>query len=119
LGHLEALAGNFSAAESWYRKAFDTAKPDSEERLYLGEIFYRQGKLREAEMILRELTSGWNESIGEACHLLGEVLASQRRYVEALDAFQRAAEAAPTCRKHARRASELTKVIKASQPPRQ
>jgi tetratricopeptide (TPR) repeat protein len=117
LGHLEALAGTFTAAESWYRKAFDTASTDSEERLHLGDICYRQGKLHEAEMVLRQVTTVWNESMGEACHLLGEVLASQRRYVEALHAFQRAAEAAPSCRKHARRVRELTKIVRRDGPP--
>jgi len=82
LGHLEALAGNFSAPSPGIAKHSTQQNPILKNAFIWARFFYRQGKLREAEMILRELTSGWNESIGEACHLLGEVLASQRRYVK-------------------------------------
>jgi tetratricopeptide (TPR) repeat protein len=109
-GHTEALAGDFASAEAWYRQAFDAAEIDDEERLYLGEILFRQGRLKEAEVSLRTVTAAWNESLGEAWHLLGEVLASQERYAEALDCFERAVESAPDCRKHARRVRELKKL---------
>lgn len=109
-GHMEARAGDFCTAEAWYRRAFDAAAIDGEERLYLGEILFRQGKLREAEAWLRIVTSVWNESLGEGLHLLGEVLAAQARYSEALECFQRAAELTPDRRKHARRVRELKRL---------
>ncbi|MDP9174380.1 MAG: tetratricopeptide repeat protein [Planctomycetota bacterium] len=112
LGHLEALAGDFPAAEAWYHKAFDAAAPDEVERLYLSEILYRQGKLQEAESIFRRVVATQNESKEQACHLLGEILASQCRYREAMDAFQQAAEAAPTRPKHARRLRELKRIVR-------
>jgi tetratricopeptide (TPR) repeat protein len=112
LGHAEALAGNFAAAESWYRDAFAAAAADGEERLYLGEILFRQGKLAEAEAILREVTGAGNESVGEAWHLLGDVLASQAQYVEALTCFERAVDSAPEVRKHLRRVRELKKLVR-------
>ena len=115
-GHTEALAGDYAAAEDWYRQAFASAPIDGEERLYLGEILFRQGKLKEAEASLRVVTGAWNESLHEAWHLLGEVLASQERYGEALDCFQRAAESAPDCGKHARRARELRKLANRGGP---
>jgi len=111
-GHAEALAGDFASAEAWYRRAFDAAASNEEERLYLGEILFRQGKFKEAEASLRVVTSVWNESLGEAWHLLGEVLASQERYREALNCFECAAESAPDCRKHARRVFELRKLAR-------
>lgn len=110
-GHLEALAGDFAAAEEWYRWAFDAAPSDGEERLYLGEILSRQGKLREAEASLQMVTGVWNESLSEGLHLLGEVLASQERYGESLNCFERAAELKPDRRKHARRVRELKKLV--------
>lgn len=112
LGHTEALAGDFVAAEQWYREAFAAAETDSEVRLFLGEILFRQGKLKEAEAVLREVTSAWNESLGEAWHLLGEVLASQTRYAEALDCFERAVDSSPDRRKHRRRFRELRKLMR-------
>jgi len=112
LGHAEALAGDFAAAEKWYREAFATAATQDEERLYLGEILFRQGKLKEAETILREVTGAWNESLGEACRLLGDVLASQAQYVEALACFEHAVESAPDVRRHVQRVRELRKLVR-------
>lgn len=109
-GHLEALAGDFGSAEEWYRRAFGAASTDGEERLYLGEILYRQGKLPEAEASLQMVTGVWNESMAEGLHLLGEVVASQERYAESLECFERAAELKPDRRKHARRVRELKKL---------
>ena len=118
LGHLEVLAGQFEAAESWYRKAFTAAPADATERLYLAELHYLQGNLAEAEAAIRPVTEAQNESLGEAFHLLGEILGSQGRYDASLDAFKRAAEASPACRKHARRVRELVRVIRRRGPPR-
>jgi tetratricopeptide (TPR) repeat protein len=112
LGHAEALAGDFAAAEKCYREAFAMAATEDEERLYLGEILFRQGKLKEAEAILREVTGAWNESLAEAWHLLGDVLASQAQYADALGCFERAFESAPDVRKHVRRVRELRKLVR-------
>jgi hypothetical protein len=68
--------------------------------------------LKEAEAVLREVTGRWNESLGEACHLLGDVLASQAQYAEALACFERAAESAPDVRKHLRRVHELRRLLR-------
>jgi tetratricopeptide (TPR) repeat protein len=112
LGHAEASAGDFAAAENWYREAFAAAATDDEERLYLGEILFRQGKLKEAETVLRNVTGAWNESLGEAWHLLGDVLASQARHAEALACFERAVDSAPDVRKYTRRVRELRKLVR-------
>jgi tetratricopeptide (TPR) repeat protein len=115
-GHMEALAGDFGSAEEWYRRTFDAAPSDGEERLYLGEILFRQGKLQEAEASLQMVTSVWNESMSEGLHLLGEVLASQERYRESLDCFERAAELKPD-RRQARPSRSRAQEVGASRPP--
>jgi tetratricopeptide (TPR) repeat protein len=118
LGHLEAFAGDFAKAESWYRRAFDAAPTESVERLYLGEILYRQGKLHDAELTLEEVTSRWNDSLAEAWHLLGEVKASQGRHRAALECFRLAAESNADCKKHSRRVREMISVIRVATGPR-
>jgi tetratricopeptide (TPR) repeat protein len=112
LGHAEAAAGDFLAAENWYREAYAIAATGDVERLYLGEILFRQGRLKEAETALREVTSVWNESLGEAWHLLGEVLASQARFVESLACFEHAVESATEQRKYIRRVRELRTLVR-------
>lgn len=112
LGHLYVLKGDYSGAERWYQQAYDEAPPEAEERLFLGEIHFKSGRLHDAERVLKDVVSQWNEELGEAWHLLGIVVAAQDRLEEASEYLQEAVSAAPDRAKFRRTLKEVQFALK-------
>ncbi|HEV8580517.1 MAG TPA: tetratricopeptide repeat protein [Thermoanaerobaculia bacterium] len=87
MAHLLALRGDLAGATPFYRQAAAAAPDDAEIRFALGRHLIACGETAEA---VRELTEAWRRDAGntQALHLLGEALFAEKRWNEALDAYQ-------------------------------
>lgn len=90
LGDLYKRKGNFRKAMEWYKKASEIEPDESSYLIFLGVLHYRLGEFEKAEIILEQATKCIEDYIDEAFYNLGVVLASQKRYQEALSNFEKA-----------------------------
>jgi tetratricopeptide (TPR) repeat protein len=111
MGHLFELKGACAEAERWYRKAIEADPGNAGHYVYLGVMYARLGRFRDAEDQHRRATACESGCVDEAYLNLGLVLRAQERYVEAYDCFQTALEMDPEY-DHAKAALEdLQRVI--------
>lgn len=92
LGNLYKRKGNFRKAIDWYKKASEIEPDEASYLIFLGVLHYRLGEFDKAQVILEQATKCKNGCIDEAFYNLGIVLASKKRYKEALANFERAVE---------------------------
>lgn len=95
LGGLYRYRGQFTEAETWYRKATEANPDQAAYFIFLGAIQARQGKLAEAEASHRRATKCSTGCIDEAWHNLGLVLRGQGYLLDAADCFREAIKRDP------------------------
>jgi tetratricopeptide (TPR) repeat protein len=90
LGQLEALRGQFPAAEAYFREAIAAAPTDASAYIYLGGLLARLGRFDEAVEAHRRATDCLAGCIDEAYLNLGFVYRAQGQYLAALECFRHA-----------------------------
>lgn len=95
LGDLYKRKGNFRKAIEWYKKASEIEPDEASYLIFFGVLHYRLGEFNEAETVLSQATKRKEGCIDEAFYNLAIVMASQKRYREALSNFQKAIEIDP------------------------
>jgi tetratricopeptide (TPR) repeat protein len=90
LGHLYEAKGDLRRAGEWFRKAIEADSSHAGPRIYLGTALRKQGRLAEAEAVLREATGCEKGCLDEAWLALGLVLRAEERLGEAMECFARA-----------------------------
>lgn len=84
MGHFHDARGELARAARWYQRAIDAAPNHASAHIFLGGVFARQGRLREAEEVHRRATETCDEGcIDEAFLNLALVLRAQERFDEA------------------------------------
>lgn len=95
LGSLYRYCGQFSEAETWFRKATEANPENATPFIFLGAIQARQGNLIEAEASHRRATKCATGCIDEAWHNLGLVLRGQGYLLGAAECFREAIKLDP------------------------
>jgi tetratricopeptide (TPR) repeat protein len=91
LGDFHDSRGDLARAASWYQRAIDAAPNHASGYIFLGGVLARQGRLREAEKVLRRATETSDEGcLDEAFLNLALVLRAQERFDEAADCLREA-----------------------------
>ncbi len=90
LGKAVHKSGDASEAESWFRKAIETAPDDCQGYIYLGGLLASLGRLAEAEEVHRRGIRCSEGCLDEAFLNLGLVLRAQQRFAEAVECFEEA-----------------------------
>jgi tetratricopeptide (TPR) repeat protein len=91
MGHFHDARGELARAARWYQRAIDTAPNHASAHIFLGGVFARQGRLREAEKVHRRATETCDEGyIDEAFLNLALVLRAQERFEEAATCLREA-----------------------------
>ncbi|WP_197491014.1 tetratricopeptide repeat protein [Planctomyces sp. SH-PL62] len=103
MGYLFDAAGDQGQAAAWYRKAIEADPGHAAGRIWLGELLARQGRLHEAEDLLRAGLTCAKGYIDEANLQLGFVLRARERFREAAACFREALRLDPE-RREARHA---------------
>ena len=88
LGHLFQYRGDLSEAERCYQKAIDEDPEEDISYIFVSEVRARQGRLREAEEIIRQAIRCPDYNVIEVYHNLGMVLRGQARLHESGEAFR-------------------------------
>ena len=90
MAHLLALRNDLAGATPFYRQAAAAAPKDPEIRFALGSHLLARGENAEA---VRELGDAWrlDPDNSQAVYLMGEALFAEKRWGEALDAYQQVA----------------------------
>jgi len=83
-------AGDFETALAWYRRAIEVGPEDADIQFALGDLLYRWGRLDEAEELLRNPRQCTTGDRDEPWYMLGLVLRSRERFVEAERCFRKA-----------------------------
>lgn len=95
LGELYERKGNYQKAIEWYKKASEIMPDEATYLIFIGVLYLRSGNFVEAEKYLEQASKCKEGHIEEAYYNLGIVLASQKRYKEALSKFEKAVEIDP------------------------
>ena len=91
LGRLRLARSDFDGAAEWFKQAIEAAPKNASGYIFLGVALARQGRLREAEEILRQATETCYEgALHEAFTNLGLMLLAQERYGEAAESLREA-----------------------------
>jgi len=93
IGGMEAQAGDYTEAIRTLEKASSLAPDSYEVRYNLGLAYQRSGNARQALGVLEPLAK--SNSSAELANLLGSVYEGNGEYLDAVKAFQRAAESEP------------------------
>jgi tetratricopeptide (TPR) repeat protein len=102
-GHLLAAAGEPDRAAESYRRAIDEAPDHASAYISLGDVYFGQGRLAEAEESYRGATRCREGRLDEAFLDLGYVLRALQRFEDAAACFEEAIRRDPGDR-NARRA---------------
>ena len=89
-GALERYRGCYSESEEWYREAIKTRPSYADPYIFLASALAKQGKLADAEHILRKAINCKNGAVDEAYYNLGLVLRGQGRFTESSDCLRSA-----------------------------
>ncbi len=98
MGELFKKKGEFETAIEWYNRAVELAPDHASSYIYLGMVLIDQGRLCDAEKILRKGVLCDRGCIEEAHFNLGFVLLAQDRHEEAADCFREAIQYDPEYR---------------------
>jgi len=90
LGHLHENRSEVAEAEAWYLKAIEGAPDAAQGYVYLGGLLAKNGRLEDAERVLRRGVSCTEGPVEEAWFNLGLVLRARERYLDALECFRTA-----------------------------
>ena len=90
MGNIFRNSGDYDQATEWYRNAIEADSNHAYGRIFLGELLMNQGRLREAEEVLRAAACSIEGCVDEAYLNLGYVLRALERYEEAADCFREA-----------------------------
>ena len=89
-GQLERYRGQYLESEKWYEEAIRTRPNEATAYIFLGAALAKQGKLVDAERVLRDAIQCHDGAIDEAYCNLGLVLRGQGKFNESVDALQSA-----------------------------
>ncbi len=91
LGRLAVARSDFDGAAGWFKQAIEAAPRNASGYIFMGVAFSRQGRLREAEQVLREATETCYEgALYEAFLNLGLILLARERHEEAAESLREA-----------------------------
>lgn len=110
-GQLHERKGAIRLVEPWYRRAIKSRPSDAGDRIMLGRVLQRSGRLQEAEAVLRRATRCKEGCREEAFLHLGYTLVSLDRYPEAGRCFHHALNIDPKYPEARRALSDIEYVI--------
>jgi tetratricopeptide (TPR) repeat protein len=87
-GRAYERCGNYTAAESWYRRAIQTAPDNASGYVFLGALLAHWGRFDEAAVVHRGGTTCATGRVDESWLNLGYVLRAQERFGDALVCFR-------------------------------
>ena len=98
LGRLHLARSDFDQAALCFEQAIEAAPRNATGYIFRGEVFVRQGRLRDAEEVLQKATETCYEGVlYEAFLNLGLVLHAQERFEEAAESLREALHLNANC----------------------
>jgi tetratricopeptide (TPR) repeat protein len=98
LGRLHAARSDFERAADWFDKAIEAEPRNASGYIMMGVILARQGRLRQAEEVLRRATETCFEgALYEAFLNLGLILSARERFEESAESIREAIHLNPEC----------------------
>ncbi len=95
MGHLFREKGELMKAALWYRRGLRADPEYGDGYNFLGSVYFKSGRLKQAELCFRKAIKFPAQSLDEACFNLGGVLLAKRRYQEAIECYRKAIEIDP------------------------